>query len=82
MLGEALREALHDGSVSGGPLQSLSPAVAPRAVFVAAHHATLPRRLPGTWAALLGGVQALLQRGLTDQSSKARCRFSASCCAH
>lgn len=44
--------------------------MAPRAVFVAAHHATLPRRLPGGWAALLGAVQALLQRGLTDQSSK------------
>ncbi len=51
-------------------MQALSPAVAPRALWVAAHHASLPRRLPGNWTHLLGMVDALLQRGLTDVSSK------------
>ncbi len=44
--------------------------MAPRALWVAAHHASLPRRLPGSWAHLLEMVDALLQRGLTDVSSK------------
>ena len=50
--------------------QALSPAVAPRALWVASHHAALPRRLPGAWASLLEAIDALLQRGLTDQSSQ------------
>jgi hypothetical protein len=53
-----------------GTLQALSPAVAPRALWVAAHHAALPRRLPGAWANVLDWIDALLQRGLTDESSK------------
>lgn len=50
--------------------QALSPAVAPRALWVAAHHAALPRKLPGAWAHLLDWIDTLLQRGLTDESSK------------
>lgn len=44
--------------------------MAPRALWVTAHHAALPRRLHGAWDHTLNWIDTLLQRGLTDESSK------------